>query len=72
MDEQFVIHTPLMWLNKEQTWELADELDALTFVREKTLTCYHGVRGDGCGECPSCILRKNGLDAYLSKKGEQA
>ncbi|MCM2674608.1 7-cyano-7-deazaguanine synthase QueC [Alkalicoccobacillus plakortidis] len=72
MDEQFVIHTPLMWLNKEQTWELADQLDALSFVQEKTLTCYHGIRGDGCGECPSCILRRNGLDAYLRRKEVQA
>ncbi|WP_088105301.1 7-cyano-7-deazaguanine synthase QueC [Halalkalibacter urbisdiaboli] len=68
MDDQFVIHTPLMWLNKEQTWELADELGKLPFIREKTLTCYHGVRGDGCGECPSCELRQKGLDAYLAKK----
>ncbi|WP_100404183.1 7-cyano-7-deazaguanine synthase QueC [Bacillus solitudinis] len=68
MDEQFVIHTPLMWLNKEETWEMADEFNALAFIREKTLTCYHGIRGEGCGECPSCKLRQRGLDAYLVKK----
>ncbi|MCL7747415.1 7-cyano-7-deazaguanine synthase QueC [Halalkalibacter alkaliphilus] len=68
MDEQFVIHTPLMWLNKAETWKLADQLNALDFIREKTLTCYHGIRGDGCGNCPSCNLRKNGLETYLLEK----
>ena len=68
MDSSLQFHTPLMWLDKAETWKLADELGALDFVRTKTLTCYEGVRGDGCGECPSCVLRKNGLDAYLEEK----
>ena len=68
MDYQFVIHTPLMWIDKEQTWEMADKLGKLDYIRENTLTCYNGVIGDGCGECPSCKLRKAGLDAYLQKK----
>ncbi|PYF06779.1 7-cyano-7-deazaguanine synthase QueC [Ureibacillus chungkukjangi] len=73
MDDTFVIETPLMWLNKAQTWELADKLGALDFVRERTLTCYNGVIADGCGECPSCKLRQNGLDEYLTlKKGLKA
>nr|WP_269153238.1 7-cyano-7-deazaguanine synthase QueC [Neobacillus sedimentimangrovi] len=70
MDQQFVIHTPLMWLNKAETWELADQLNALEFVREKTLTCYNGIMADGCGECPACLLRKRGLDQYLSTRKE--
>ena len=68
MDYDFVIHTPLMWLNKAQTWELADKLGRLDYVRTRTLTCYNGIKGDGCGECPACILRKNGLDGYLAEK----
>ncbi|RTR33954.1 7-cyano-7-deazaguanine synthase QueC [Robertmurraya yapensis] len=68
MDKEFVIHTPLMWLDKAETWGLADDLNALEYVREKTLTCYNGIIGDGCGECPSCKLRKNGLDNYLLKR----
>jgi 7-cyano-7-deazaguanine synthase len=72
MDEEFVIHTPLMWLNKAETWALADELGVLDYVRENTLTCYEGIKGDGCGECPACKLRKNGLEQYLmSVKGDQ-
>ena len=66
MDEQFVIHTPLMWLDKCETWALADSLGVLDLVRTKTLTCYNGVPGDGCGECPSCKLRRAGLEQYLS------
>ncbi|AMX84235.1 7-cyano-7-deazaguanine synthase [Geobacillus subterraneus] len=70
MDYPFVIHTPLMWLTKAETWKLADELGALEFVRTKTLTCYNGVIADGCGECPACVLRKRGLDEYLRGKAE--
>ncbi|QCR32319.1 7-cyano-7-deazaguanine synthase QueC [Lysinibacillus sp. SGAir0095] len=70
MDDTFVIETPLMWLNKAETWALADQLGALNFVRERTLTCYNGVMADGCGECPSCKLRQKGLDEYLSIKKE--
>lgn len=73
MDYEFVIHTPLMWLNKAETWKLADELGALEFVRNKTLTCYNGIIADGCGECPACVLRKRGLDQYMNeKKGADA
>lgn len=69
MDHDFVVHTPLMWLDKKETWKLADELDAFDYVRERTLTCYNGVKGSGCGECPACELRQNGLDQYLAEKG---
>ncbi|WP_239740936.1 7-cyano-7-deazaguanine synthase QueC [Mammaliicoccus sp. M-M45] len=69
MDKDFVIHTPLMWLNKKETWALSDQLGALDYVREKTLTCYNGVMSDGCGECPACKLRNQGLGQYLQTKG---
>jgi 7-cyano-7-deazaguanine synthase len=68
MDYPFVIETPLMWLNKAETWQLADHLGAFEFVREKTLTCYNGIMADGCGECPACLLRKKGLEDYLMVK----
>lgn len=64
MEEQFVIHTPLMWLDKCQTWALADSLGVLDLVRNRTLTCYNGIPGAGCGECPSCKLRHRGLEEY--------
>lgn len=65
MDYQYVIHTPLMWLTKAQTWELADKLGKLDYIREKTLTCYNGIQGDGCGHCPACTLRRRGLEQYF-------
>ena len=68
MDEQFILHTPLMWINKAQTWALADELGVLDVVRNETLTCYNGVPADGCGHCPACKLRRQGLEEYLKTK----
>ena len=68
MDRKLRIDTPLMWLNKAETWALADKYGKLDYVRNQTLTCYNGVIGDGCGDCPSCDLRKNGLDEYLENK----
>lgn len=70
MEGRFVIHTPLMWIDKCQTWALADELGVLDLVRTRTLTCYNGVPGDGCGHCPACTLRREGLEAYLRLKDE--
>ena len=71
MDKDFVIHTPLMWLDKAQTWALSDKLGVLDYIRHNTLTCYNGIIGDGCGECPACHLRARGLKHYLEHKGEE-
>lgn len=56
--------TPLMWLNKAETWALADYWQQLPLIRHQTLTCYNGIQGDGCGTCAACHLRANGLQAY--------
>lgn len=73
MDRRFVLHTPLMWINKAETWKLAQELggDALVeIVRTETHTCYRGERGNlhdwgyGCGECPACELRAAGYEQW--------
>lgn len=68
MDEQFIIHTPLMWIDKAGTWALADELGVLDIIRNETLTCYNGIPGNGCGHCPACRLRRAGLEKYLASK----
>ncbi|ENM5935139.1 7-cyano-7-deazaguanine synthase QueC [Vibrio mimicus] len=68
MDMSLTIRTPLMWLNKAETWALADQLGALDLIRHQTLTCYNGLIGDGCGECPACHLRKAGLNDYLNNR----
>ena len=47
---------------------LADELGVFDLVRERTLTCYNGIIGDGCGDCPSCKLRRKGLEKYLARR----
>lgn len=67
-DIQFI--TPLMWLDKAETWALADYYNKLDFVRHETLTCYNGIQGDGCGECAACHLRQRGLDSYLADKNQ--
>jgi 7-cyano-7-deazaguanine synthase len=77
MDERLVIDTPLMWLDKAQTWSLARELggDVLVDVLiEHTHTCYLGERqqrhawGYGCGHCPACELRAEGFARYTTER----
>ncbi len=80
MEQQFRIETPLMWLDKAQTWQLASDLggDALLDItREHSHTCYLGDRsqrfdwGYGCGTCPACELRAKGYDAFMkTQQGE--
>jgi 7-cyano-7-deazaguanine synthase len=74
-EKDFSIHTPLMWIDKSETWQLAQDLggDALIdLILEETVTCYHGDRthkhdwGYGCGDCPSCDLRAKGYAKYTA------
>jgi len=73
METHLRIETPLMWLDKAQTWDLAQTLGGQTLVDiviEDTHTCYLGDRqqrhawGYGCGNCPACTLRQTGFDAF--------
>ena len=75
MDTRFEIQTPLMWLDKAETWTLAETLGGeplIDVVLERTHTCYLGERGErhdwgyGCGKCPACDLRKKGWEAYAA------
>jgi 7-cyano-7-deazaguanine synthase len=68
MDEQFIIHTPLMWLSKAETWALANDLGVFDIVKNDTLTCYNGIIAEGCGHCPACKLRNEGLEEYMKTK----
>ncbi|WP_337878023.1 7-cyano-7-deazaguanine synthase QueC [Caldimonas sp.] len=79
MDTPMTVETPLMWLNKAQTWTLAERLGGTALVDlivEHTHTCYLGQReprhawGRGCGQCPACELRARGHAQYLA--GEPA
>jgi 7-cyano-7-deazaguanine synthase len=73
MEQRFTVETPLMWLDKAQTWQLAHELggdDLVDLIRHETHTCYLGDRttehdwGLGCGECPACALRAQGWQKW--------
>ena len=75
-DRAFVIETPLMWLDKADTWALSEALGgaALTdLIVAHTHTCYLGVRGKrhdwghGCGDCPACRLRADGYAAWRGR-----
>jgi 7-cyano-7-deazaguanine synthase len=73
LDAPMVVETPLMWLTKEQTWRLAEQLGGVALVeliRTETHTCYLGDHtrfhrwGYGCGHCPACELRRTGYEAF--------
>ncbi len=77
MASKLAIQTPLMWLNKAQSWQLAATLggqELVELIRTETHTCYLGERGvlhawgHGCGSCPACELRARGYTDYLAKK----
>lgn len=69
------IHTPLMWIDKAATWQMAEELGGnalVDLIVEETVTCYEGDRsqrhawGYGCGKCPACELRAVGHTKYAA------
>jgi 7-cyano-7-deazaguanine synthase len=75
MERRFVLHTPLMWLDKAQTWGLAETLGGRALVDlivEESHTCYLGERGQrhpwgyGCGTCPACRLRADGFARFTA------
>jgi 7-cyano-7-deazaguanine synthase len=79
MERRFVLHTPLMWIDKAQTWALAESLGGralVDLVVEESHTCYLGERGTrhdwgyGCGACPACDLRAKGFSRYLAARAE--
>lgn len=81
MEGRFVIHTPLMWLTKSETWQMAQDLGGPAFldlVREQTQTCYlgdrrhHHVWGYGCGTCPACEIRAQGFEIFSSRTPKKA
>jgi 7-cyano-7-deazaguanine synthase len=76
MDKRFLIETPLMWIDKADTWQLAHALGGTPLVElivEYTHTCYLGDRthrqawGYGCGSCPACELRARGYEKYTAR-----
>ncbi|SDV06772.1 7-cyano-7-deazaguanine synthase QueC [Pseudomonas mucidolens] len=68
MDYKLHIETPLMWLNKAETWALADHHNKLDLIREHTLSCYNGIKGNGCANCDACNLRAKGLKTFMENR----
>ncbi len=75
MDKRYLIETPLMWIDKAQTWQLAQQLGGqplVDLIVEDTHTCYLGDRvhrhawGYGCGTCPACALRARGFERFVA------
>ena len=76
LDKKLRVETPLMWIDKADTWALAESLGGSALIKlvvEHTHTCYNGVRetphvwGYGCGECPACALRKVGFEKWRAR-----
>ena len=77
LDKRLTLHTPLMWIDKAETFALAEELGGKPFldlVIEDSHSCYLGDRahrhdwGYGCGACPACQLRANGFAKFMRKR----
>ena len=77
MATRLKLETPLMWIDKSETWELAEHLGGaklVELIRSDTHTCYLGERGTlhawgyGCGSCPACALRARGYDEYVASR----
>jgi 7-cyano-7-deazaguanine synthase len=76
MATRLKVETPLMWIDKRQTWELAEQLGGqalVDLIRSDTHTCYLGERGPlhpwgyGCGTCPACELRARGYAQFAAR-----
>lgn len=61
----FEIKTPLVFMTKKQTLELCYQMGKLHFLVENTLSCYEGIEKEGCGKCPACELRNEGLREFI-------
>ncbi len=77
MARRFVLHTPLMWIDKASTWRMAKDLggnDLVDLIRRQTHTCYRGDHkelhdwGYGCADCPACDLRKKGWETFAARQ----
>jgi len=73
LDYPLIIETPLMWIDKAETWKIAHDIGGnrlINIIKNDTHTCYLGDRsvshdwGFGCGTCPACELRKLGWNKF--------
>ena len=64
LDYPVRIVTPFMAKTKAEEWALAAKLGVFELIANGTVTCYNGIPGRGCGDCPACKLRNRGLEEY--------
>lgn len=69
-NNEFNIVTPLVYMTKKESLELAYSLGVLNDLLQFTITCYEGLSGKGCGVCPACKLKNEGLKEFLEKHPE--
>ncbi len=65
------IVAPFLRKTKAQEWAIAEKLGVFELVRDRTLTCYNGVPGAGCGKCPACRLRNEGLEEFYAHRDKK-
>ena len=77
VDRRLTLETPLMWLDKAATWQMAQDLGGAALVeliRRDSHSCYLGERGQlhawghGCGHCPACVLRAQGWAQWAARQ----
>jgi 7-cyano-7-deazaguanine synthase len=77
LDKRVTIHTPLMWIDKADTFAMAEQIGGKAFLEiviEDSHSCYLGDRskrhtwGFGCGECPACQLRSQGFAKFMGQR----
>jgi len=68
-DQNIMIHTPLMFKTKAETFKMAEDQGCLDIIIKETMTCYNGDErmndfGKGCRNCPACKLREKGFNEF--------
>ena len=69
-NQDFEIKTPLVYLTKKQTMELGYQMGNLQYLLDNTITCYEGIIGIGCGVCPACLLRNEGIREFIAENDD--
>lgn len=64
-DNGFEVRTPVVKMTKAETMAFGRGMDVLEMLLEETVTCYRGIPREGCGQCPACELRAEGLSQFL-------
>ena len=64
---KFDIKTPIVFMSKKETMELGYQMGNLQYLLDNTITCYEGIPKAGCGKCPACMLRNQGIREFMQE-----